>query len=137
MLSVFQEAHAAGRLKLRVTMQIPAENLDHALALGLRTGLGDDTLRIGHLKLFADGSLGSQTAWMLAPYEGGDAANLGVSTMPPQELEEAVSRASAGGIACAIHAIGDRANREVLDILERSGRGPAAPHRARAGAGSR
>ena len=121
-LSVFQAAHEAGDLKLRVVMQIPSENLDHALALGLRTGLGDDMLRIGHVKMFADGSLGSQTAWMLAPYDG-SAGDLGVSTMPPGDLEEAVRRASDAGIGCAIHAIGDRAVREVLDILERSGRG--------------
>lgn len=120
--SAFQQAHAAGELGLRVTMQIPGENLDHALALGMRSGFGDDHLRIGHLKLFADGSLGSQTAWMLAPYEG-SADNHGVSTIALDELERIVGRAAAGGIACAIHAIGDRANREVLGVLERAGGG--------------
>lgn len=123
----FQEAHAQGRLTLRVTMQIPAEGLDHALALGLRTGFGDPTLRLGAVKLFADGSLGSQTAWMLEPYEGQD--NYGLATMPPTELAAAISKAIAGGIACAIHAIGDRANREILDIFTQMPRHPHLRHR--------
>jgi predicted amidohydrolase YtcJ len=121
-LALFQEAHGRGELTLRVTMQIPADNLEHALALGLRTGLGDDVVRIGHLKLFADGSLGSQTAWMLESFSG-QSGNTGVSTTPPEILEQTVMRAARGGLACAIHAIGDRANRQVLDILERTGAG--------------
>jgi predicted amidohydrolase YtcJ len=122
-LSLFQESHARGELKLRVTMQLPSGSLDHALALGLRTGLGDDMVRIGHLKLFADGSLGSQTAWMLEPFAG-QPGNTGVATTPPEVLEHMVERAARGGIACAIHAIGDRANRQSLDILQRVGAGP-------------
>ncbi len=122
-LAVFQEAHGRDELTLRVTMQIPADNLDHVLELGLRTGLGDDWVRIGHLKLFADGSLGSQTAWMLAPFAG-QAGGTGVATTPPERLELMVERAARGGIASAIHAIGDRANRQVLDILERVSAGP-------------
>ena len=97
-LALFQESHARGELKLRVTMQIPADNLDHALALGLRTGLGDDMVRIGNLKLFADGSLGSQTAWMLAPFAG-QPGNTGVATTPHEILERTVGRAARGGIA--------------------------------------
>lgn len=127
-LACFQEAHAQGRLPLRVTMQIPAEGLDHALALGLRTGFGDATLRLGAVKLFADGSLGSQTAWMLEPYEG-QGNNYGLATMPPTELATAIGKAIAGGIACAVHAIGDRANREVLDIFARMPRHPHLRHR--------
>ncbi len=129
-LALFQESHARGQLTLRVTMQIPADNLDHALALGLRTGLGDDMVRIGHLKLFADGSLGSQTAWMLAPFAG-QPGNTGVATASPEILEQTVGQAARGSIACAIHAIGDRANRQVLDILERVGAGPSGGLRQR------
>jgi len=124
----FQEAHAQGRLTLRVTMQIPAEGLEHALALGLRTGFGDAILRLGAVKFFADGSLGSQTAWMLEPYQG-QADNYGLATMPPAELARAVGKAIGGGLACAIHAIGDRANREVLDIFTQMPRNPHLRHR--------
>lgn len=114
-LTAFQTLHRQGRLTLRVRLQIPAENLEHALALGVQTGLGDETLRLGGVKMFADGSLGSKTAWMLAPFEG-QPENYGLSTTPVDELAAMARRAAAGGIACVIHAIGDRANREVLDI---------------------
>ena len=59
-----------GELRLRVLKSIPLEDLPHAAALGLRSGLGDDWLRIGGVKLFADGALGPQTAAMLQPYAG-------------------------------------------------------------------
>ena len=128
-LTAFQTLHRQGRLTLRVRLQIPAENLEHALALGVQTGLGDETLRLGGVKMFADGSLGSQTAWMLAPFEG-QPENYGLSTTPVDELAAMARRAAAGGIACVIHAIGDRANREVLDIY-------AALRRENLGAGLR
>ena len=56
--SALQALQAAGKLKLRVVKSIPLEDLDHAAALGLRTGFGNDYLRIGSVKLFADGALG-------------------------------------------------------------------------------
>ena len=59
-----------GRLRIRVNKRIPLENLGHAIALGLRSGFGNDYLRIGSVKLFADGALGPRTAAMLQPYEG-------------------------------------------------------------------
>ena len=92
------------------------------------SGLGDDWLRAGSLKLFADGTLGSQTASMLEPFTGsGD--NYGIATLSCEEMREAASRAAAGGIATAIHAIGDRANRDALRALAAVPRVPAAPHR--------
>jgi hypothetical protein len=117
-----QRARERGELRLRVTMQMPAEHLNHALALGVRSGLGDDWLQVGALKVFADGSLGSRTAWMLEPYAG-EPDNTGMAAMPAEELAGIVSRAAGAGIACAIHAIGDRANRVALDVLERHGGG--------------
>ncbi len=119
-LAAFQRARALGELKLRVTAQIPAEHLNHALALGIRSGLGDDWVQMGALKIFADGSLGSRTAWMLEPYTG-EPDNVGVAAMPPEELAGIVCGAVGAGIACSIHAIGDRANRLALDVLERHG----------------
>jgi predicted amidohydrolase YtcJ len=66
--------------------------------------------------MFADGALGPRTAWML---EGFDSApdSTGISAVPPQELHEAILKANAHGLAATVHAIGDRANREVLDIF--------------------
>ena len=65
-----QELHAQGRLKLRVTKNIPVELLEHAFELGLRTGFGDEWLRIGSVKAFMDGALGPRTAAMFQPYAG-------------------------------------------------------------------
>ncbi|WP_298821662.1 amidohydrolase [Chloroflexus sp.] len=110
-----QGARAAGKLKLRVLMHIAGAQLDHAIALGLRSGLGDDWLRIGGLKLFADGSLGSESAHMLAPYEGRN--HTGIAVIPPAEVKAIVARANAHGISVAVHAIGDAANRSVLDAI--------------------
>ncbi len=105
-----------GRLTLRVVCNIEAANLDHLIALGLTSGFGDEWLRLGHVKLFADGTLGTRTAWMLEPYEG-EAANTGMYLTPPAQMFEVIQRAHHHGCAISVHAIGDRANREVLDIF--------------------
>lgn len=113
-----QMLHTDGNLGLRVLKQIrPEEGLDHAIALGLRYGFGDNMLRIGGLKLFADGALGPATALMMEPYEG-QPNNRGVATMEKEAIYQLVGRASAAGIPSVIHAIGDRAIRDVLDVYE-------------------
>ena len=114
-LASFQRMHAAGELGMRATIGIPRAKLDEALALGLRTGFGDDWLRIGHLKIFTDGALGSQTAALDDPYVGG--TDRGILTIEPETLTQEVARAAAGGIAVAIHAIGDRAVHVALDAI--------------------
>ncbi|NLT74221.1 MAG: amidohydrolase [Chloroflexi bacterium] len=108
----------AGELPLRVWHMLPVRYLDQALALGLRTGFGSERLRIGHIKLFADGALGSGTAEMLEPYEDAPESR-GVAASSTEEMFEAVLRAAEGGLACAIHAIGDAANRRVLGVYAR------------------
>ncbi len=113
----YQRLHQAGELGLRVHKLIPSERLDDAIGVGLRSGLGDDWLRVGHVKIFSDGALGSRTAWMLEPFEG-QPSNYGIPIHEPQALEALVRRASENGFACAVHAIGDRANRAVLDAIE-------------------
>lgn len=117
------EAHRAlraltrrGGPRLRVLAHLPHAALDHALGIGLASGTGDDDFRIGAVKLFADGTLGSRTAAMLAPYEGG--GGTGMDLMPPDELARTVRRAVEGGLSVAIHAIGDRAARSALDAFE-------------------
>ncbi len=114
-LAAFVALWCERALPLRVYMLIPRDNLEATIALGLRTGFGDEWLRIGHLKLFADGSLGSRTADMLAPYQG-EAENRGVVVLEDDALRAIVERASQAGIAVATHAIGDRGNRRVLDV---------------------
>lgn len=105
-------------LTARVWQMIPLTRLGEALALGLRTGYGNDHLRVGQVKMFADGALGSLTAEMLAPFEDYPGV-YGVAATTTEELEDGVRRAAAGGLASAIHAIGDGANRRVLDIFAR------------------
>ena len=105
-----------GLLAMRALKGIPRETLGEAIALGLRSGFGGDLLAIGHLKLFADGALGPQTAWMLEPYEG--STSTGIPTLAPEALRADIVRARRAGIACAVHAIGDAAVRSVLDAYE-------------------
>jgi len=108
--------------RVRILMHIPHIAVDHALGLGLASGTGDDLFRVGALKLFADGTLGSQTAALLEAYEGG--ADRGLELIAPAELTALVVRATAAGLAVAIHAIGDRAVRSSLDAIAAAG--PAA-----------
>lgn len=126
-LRAFQQLRAAGELTMRVLMQVPEENLDAAIQMGLQSGLGDERLRIGGVKLFADGSLGARTAYMLEPYEG-EPHNCGIPVTDAGRLRELVGKASRAGLAAFVHAIGDRANREVLDAIEASRRAGEGPH---------
>ena len=112
-----QQLHAQGKLKLRVTKSIPLESLEHAVELGLRTGFGDDWLRIGSVKAFMDGALGPRTAAMFQPYLN-EPENRGILNMDAEELFEAGRQAVEAGLSMAVHAIGDRANHEVLDAYE-------------------
>jgi len=121
---IFQRLHEREGLTLRVWQSLPWRKLPELEALGLRSGFGDDYLRLGYLKVFMDGTLGSQTAWML---DGS-----GVEITSGEELAEIVRRAARAGWPVAVHAIGDRANREVLDIYEAALRQvPVADHRFR------
>ncbi len=112
-----QSLHQAGKLAFRVIKNIPVRYLDHAIGVGLRTGFGDQWLRIGGVKMFADGALGPRTAAMLAPYEG-EPDNRGIVVTDKEEMIEHASRASAAGLSLTVHAIGDRANHDVLDVYE-------------------
>jgi predicted amidohydrolase YtcJ len=109
-----QILHANRELRMRVIKGIPAENLTPAIELGLRTGFGDHYLRIGNLKLFADGALGPHTAAMLQPYED-EQSNTGILMMDAEQLFETGRQAIEHGISLAVHAIGDKANREILN----------------------
>ncbi len=120
----WQRLRDRDELDLRCWVSLPGEGIDQAIALGLRSGFGDDRLRIGHLKYFADGGMGARTAWLVDPYEDGGS---GLPLIPVDELRQSVHKADRAGLAVMIHAIGDRANREVISILEevlqaRSGR---------------
>ena len=113
-----QHLRDRGELRLRVLKSLPLEDLSHAIMLGLRTGFGDDMLRIGGIKAFADGALGPRTAAMLQPYEG-EPDNRGMLLLDCEELFDYGKQAVENGLSLAVHAIGDRANHEVLEAFTR------------------
>lgn len=115
--SALQMLHLDRALSLRVVKNIPVKYLDHAISVGLRTGFGDTWLRIGGIKMFADGALGPRTATMLAPYEG-EPDNTGIVVTDKEEMMSHAERASDAGLGLTVHAIGDRANHDVLDLYE-------------------
>ncbi|TFH36848.1 MAG: amidohydrolase [Anaerolineales bacterium] len=117
-LNALEELKQADRLRLRVLKHIRKKDLEASLDAGIRSGTGDDWIRIGHLKLFADGALGPRTAAMLRGYEG-EVDNLGMLQFDLEELVQLGSQSIQAGYPLAIHAIGDRANRLVLDVFEK------------------
>jgi hypothetical protein len=118
-LSAFEQLEADDALAMRILIQVPEKNLDAAIQMGLRSGFGNERLRIGGVKMFADGALGARTAHMLEPFEG-EPDNYGIPVATAEHLREQVGKASQAGLAAFVHAIGDRANREVLDAVEAS-----------------
>jgi predicted amidohydrolase YtcJ len=112
-----QSLNEKGKLKLRVCKNIPVESVEQANTLGLRTGFGNEMLWIGSVKAFMDGALGPRTAAMFQPYEG-ENENKGILNMDGEELFEHARKAADVGLGMTVHAIGDRANHEVLNAFE-------------------
>jgi predicted amidohydrolase YtcJ len=105
-----QRLHEAGRLPIRVVWNFPQAELGAALAMGVRSGYGDEHLRVWGMKGFLDGSFGSRTAEML----DGD----GVTGIPQEDLVDLVGRCAAAELNVCLHAIGDAAVRRALDALQ-------------------
>ena len=130
----FQKLDREKRLDLRCWVTLPGDQLDHIIKLGFRSGFGNNHLRIGHVKFFADGGMGARTAWVIDPYLD---AERGMPLVDMQTLAHDISRAHQAGLAVMVHAVGDRANRELINIFEAlesldSGQQlavPAFPHR--------
>src|SRR6202035_1787816 len=109
-LGLWQRLEEPGGISLRGWQSVPADMLPELRGLSLRSGFGSPLLRVGYLKVFMDGTLGSQTAWML---DGS-----GVRITSGGELAEVVRAGAEAGWPVGVHAIGDRANREALDAFE-------------------
>jgi predicted amidohydrolase YtcJ len=118
-VTYFQRLHAQNALGMRVLFFFPKNSLQALGRLGFQAGFGDDWLRLGGVKIFADGTLGSQTAAMLDPFEG-SADNRGILAVPPDEMKAIVDMAAGNRLHVAIHAIGDRACRVALDGIEQA-----------------
>jgi predicted amidohydrolase YtcJ len=109
-LRFWQRLEAEGALSLRVWQSLPAEKAGELVDVDVRSGLGGPLLRLGYLKAFMDGTLGSQTARML---DGS-----GVEITSREQLVELIRAGARAGFPLAVHAIGDLANREALDAFE-------------------
>ncbi|MBS3788291.1 amidohydrolase [Candidatus Bipolaricaulota bacterium] len=114
---VYQSLFQKGDLNLRCRIYFTRNYLDDFLNLGIETGLGDDRLKIGGLKVFTDGSIGSKTAWISSGYSE-EPDNKGVSLIETDDLRELIARAHRNNVQVAIHAIGDRALQQTIDSLE-------------------
>ena len=126
-LPVLTRLHEHDALRLRVLQHISVDKLDAAIRLGLRSGFGGAWLRMGGVKLFLDGALGSRTAWMREPYENSE--DRGVQVLPRSEFQHTVHRAAGAGIATVVHAIGDAAVAMAFEVLSAAPRVAALPHR--------
>ena len=120
-LPVYQALHDAGELTVRLSAWRPIEVLPALIEAGVRPGLGDAWLRLGALKLLADGSLGAGTAAFFEGYTD-EPGNRGLLLKPADEVERLIVEADAHGFQLAVHAIGDRTNALVLDCFEKARR---------------
>ncbi len=114
-LRAFHKLDQERRLGLRTWVTLPGHQLDEIIALGLCTGFGNDYLRFGHVKYFSDGGMGARTAWMIDPYLD---AECGMPLMEMDFLAHEIGKADDAGLSVMVHAVGDRANRELIDIFE-------------------
>ncbi len=136
-LRIYQKLLAAGELTARIYAITPIELYQSEVQAGITAGFGNDWIRTGALKGFADGSLGSTTALFFEPYN--DAPNtrglFNAMMLPEGHMLQMAQPADAAGLQIAIHAIGDRANHEILamyeEIARRNGPGPARGRRWR------
>jgi len=120
-LAVFDRAHEEGRLGTRIYAAVPIDTWERLQDAVAARGRGDHRLRVGALKGFVDGSLGSHTAAMLEPFT--DAPNdTGLFVNTPEDLYRWTSGADKAGLHMIVHAIGDAAIRTQLDIYERVAR---------------
>jgi len=109
-LRFWQRFEAEGALPLRVWQSLPAERADELASLDISSRFGGPKLRLGYLKVFMDGTLGSQTARLL---DGS-----GVEITSREEFAALIRQAARAGFPVAVHAIGDQANRDALDAFE-------------------
>ena len=117
-LAAFGRAQRAGRLRTRIYASVPLSTWERLRDTVASRGRGDEWIHIGGLKGFVDGSLGSHTAAMLAPFTDAP-RDSGFFVNTPDALYQWTKGADAAGLHVIVHAIGDRANRTLLDIYER------------------
>ncbi len=113
---LYQHLARSGQLTVRIDLRWPLAEWRNLAQLGVEAGFGDDWVKIGGLKGFVDGSLGSSTAKMYESFVN-EPGSTGVYVTPLSQLREGILGADKAGLSIAVHAIGDRANAELLDIF--------------------
>jgi hypothetical protein len=116
-LQGYEDAREAGELLTRVYCHISRNAIDRLIAGGIHTGLGDEWIRIGGVKLYADGSISERTAWLSQDYVGIPGYH-GLQLGTRDEIYEIARKAHAAGWQVATHANGDLAIDEILGIYE-------------------
>ncbi|HPB59250.1 MAG TPA: amidohydrolase [Candidatus Saccharicenans sp.] len=118
-LEIYKKLKKEGQLTLRIYAWLPIEEMDECLKLGLKQGQGDEFLKIGFLKAFIDGTLGSGTALMFEPFADAPGQS-GLAQYSEQEFYELIDRAYAHGFQVGTHAIGDKGVNWVLNAIEKA-----------------
>ena len=123
-VGVYQELQQRGELKTRIYAVSPLPGWERLANTGVQAAFGNAMLRVGGLKGFSDGSLGSSTAWLFEPYEGtsNDAGLPGPEMFPEGAMLDRIKGADRAGLQVMVHAIGDRANDTMLSIFEQVSR---------------
>ena len=119
-LITYQQVKKDGKLTCRIYTRIPIDNYQNLISDGIQYNFGDNYLKIGSLKAFSDGSLGSSTAWFWEPYEN-EPSNYGLPNdiVKDGRLEKWALTADKHKLQVCVHAIGDHANSYLLDLVEK------------------
>ena len=118
-MKIYRSLAERGELTLRVYAWLPAEGLDSYIKNGVRRGQGDAMVRVGFLKAFIDGTLGSGTALMFAPFSD-EPGKIGLPQMPQADFDAFIAKAHENGYQTGTHAIGDKGVAWVLDAVEKA-----------------
>jgi predicted amidohydrolase YtcJ len=132
-IDIYEQLAREGRYNLRNYVMVSGDSADvrHYFAVGPRSALYGGKIWVRSIKLYADGALGSRGAALLAPYSD-DHANSGLLVTPPSEIQRIATAALRRGFQVGVHAIGDRANRVVLDAYDAALKAvPRSDHRFR------
>jgi predicted amidohydrolase YtcJ len=118
-LGLYKKLRDQGKMTLRVYAWLPVEGLDSYIAKGIRRGQGDDLVRVGFLKLFIDGTLGSGTALLFAPFAD-EPEKTGLPQYPEEKFAALIAKAHENGYQTGTHAIGDKGVNWVLNAVEKA-----------------
>ncbi len=118
-IEIFKRRHEEGLLTLRVYAWLPIHNIDRYIEKGFKRGQGDDMVRVGHLKVFIDGTIGVRSALMFEDFTE-EPGNSGLAQLGEEEFYALVEKAHINGFQIGVHAIGDKGVNWVLNGVERA-----------------